>query len=243
MRADYERHASVSDKAMSNSSTTVSIFATNLFALDDSNFFPWAFVAIALGPFTWNIIARLEYRTHFLSRIFGGNRLVANYVLAFYILAVGFYRDYAFTAAVSSQPKVLELSSVAVYAAGVGCMLVGQVLVLSSFYKLGFLGTFLADYFGFLKDAPCSGFPFNVMSNPMYMGATLTFFGTALCGASAAGLVLTVWVYIVYRCALELEERFTNFVYAQREAERSAASSSKPKRSTRSRSSSRKKKE
>jgi phosphatidylethanolamine N-methyltransferase len=88
----------------------VSIFNTNLFDLSDSNFFPWGFVFIALGPFTWNIIARVEFRTHFLSRLCG-SRLTANYVLAFYILAVGFYRDYRFTAAVASQPKLLELNT------------------------------------------------------------------------------------------------------------------------------------
>ena len=213
-------------------------------------------------------------------QIFGGNRLVANYALAFYILAVGFYRDYAFGLAVTSQPKVLELSTPQVYWFGVLCIAVGQVYVLASFYQLGFLGTFLADYFGFLKvntrrcpqnlfqkltapffrvrksilheiissssspllilslDEPCSGFPFSVyVSNPMYMGATLSFFGSALIGGSASGIVLTAWVYLVYRCALALEETFTNYIYAQRELERAkktkkiaSEASSSPKR-------------
>jgi hypothetical protein len=92
----------------------VSLLETNLFDFKDPNFFPWAFVFVAMGPFTWNIIARLEFHTHFLSKLFG-SRLVANYVLAFYILGIGFYRDYCFTAAVASQPRVLELESDAVW--------------------------------------------------------------------------------------------------------------------------------
>jgi phosphatidylethanolamine N-methyltransferase len=104
---------------------------------------------------------------------------------------------------------------------GVGCIALGQVFVLTSFYKLGFLGTFLADYFGFLKDEPVTGFPYSqYMSNPMYMGATLSFLGNALMGASPAGIVLTLWVYIVYRVALALEETFTNWIYAERERTR-----------------------
>ncbi len=128
----------------------VSLFQTNLFDFADPNFFPLGFIFIALGPLTWNIIARIEFRTHFLSKLFG-SRLVANYALAFYILAIGFYRDYRFTAAIGSQPKLLELDCEAVWWAGVACIALGQVFVLTSFYKLGFLGTFLADYFGFLK--------------------------------------------------------------------------------------------
>jgi phosphatidylethanolamine N-methyltransferase len=110
----------------------------------------------------------------------------------------------------------------------VACIALGQVFVLTSFYKLGFLGTFLADYFGFLKDAPVSGFPYSeYMSNPMYMGATLSFFGNALMGASPAGLALTLWVYVVYRVALALEETFTNWIYAERERTRRAAKGAK----------------
>ena len=203
---------------MDVNNVTVSIYDCSLVDLQDFNFWPWAFIAILAGPLTWNIIARFEYKTRFLSNLFGGNRLVANYVLAFYILGVGFYRDYAFGVAIASQPKLAELSSDFFYYLGAACIGFGQLFVLTSFYKLGFLGTFLADYFGFLKDAPCSGFPFTqYMSNPMYMGATLSFGGSAIMAASPAGLVLTLWVYIVYRFALALEETFTNYIYAERE--------------------------
>ena len=128
----------------------------------------------------------------------------------------------------TTQPKVLELSANWVYYLGAACIAVGQVYVLTSFWKLGFLGTFLADYFGFLKDAPCSGFPFSqYVSNPMYMGATLSFAGSALMASSAAGLILTLWVYVVYRIALALEETFTNYIYAQRELARAAGKTRK----------------
>lgn len=214
---------------------SVSIFETNLFDLSDPNFFPWAFIFIAIGPFTWNIIARLEYKTRFFSNLpfFRGNRVVANYVLAFYILGIGFYRDYCFTRALSTQPRVtellLEVNNVPLfYYLGALCVAVGQVLVLTSFYKLGFLGTFLGDYFGQLKDAPVTGFPFSeIVSNPMYMGATLTFGGSALMSASASGLVLTLWVYIVYRAALAFEEPFTGHIYRERDRARAAQAKKK----------------
>jgi len=39
---------------------------------------------------------------------------------------------------------------------------------------------FVGDYFGMLLSAKVTRFPFSVMNNPMYWGATLNFLGTAL---------------------------------------------------------------
>lgn len=58
--------------------------------------------------------------------------------------------------------------------------LVGQTLVLTSTWALGITGTFLGDYFGILMDHRVEGFPFNVVTNPMYDGSTLCFIATAL---------------------------------------------------------------
>ena len=39
---------------------------------------------------------------------------------------------------------------------------------------------FAGDYFGILLDAPATGFPFNVLSDPMYVGTTINFFAEAI---------------------------------------------------------------
>jgi len=41
-------------------------------------------------------------------------------------------------------------------------------------------GTFLGDYCGILLDAKITGFPFNVLDNPMYVGSSMSFLGTSL---------------------------------------------------------------
>lgn len=41
-------------------------------------------------------------------------------------------------------------------------------------------GTFLGDYFGILMDHKVEGFPFNLLSDPMYDGSTMCFAATAL---------------------------------------------------------------
>jgi phosphatidylethanolamine/phosphatidyl-N-methylethanolamine N-methyltransferase len=82
----------------------------------------------------------------------------------------------------------------------------GNTLVLSSMWALGFTGTYLGDYFGILMDHRVMSFPFNITDAPMYYGSTLSFLGTALWYAKPAGILLTVEVLIAYLVALSFEE-------------------------------------
>lgn len=56
----------------------------------------------------------------------------------------------------------------------------GFLLVLSSGYQLGVAGTFLGDYFGILHDKRVTGFPFNILDDPMYDGSSMIFLGKAI---------------------------------------------------------------
>jgi phosphatidylethanolamine N-methyltransferase len=68
-------------------------------------------------------------------------------------------------------------------------------LVVTSIYALGItgklphaprpgsadhVGTYLGDYFGILMSKRVTGFPFNLFSDPMYVGSTFAFLGGAL---------------------------------------------------------------
>lgn len=75
-------------------------------------------------------------------------------------------------------------------------------LIRRSFFDAG---TFLGDYFGILMDHRVEGFPFNVLTDPMYDGSTMCFAATALWYGRPAGLFVTAFVYIVYGFALHFE--------------------------------------
>lgn len=86
---------------------------------------------------------------------------------------------------------------------------IGQVLVLSSMWRLGVTGTYLGDYFGILMEEMVEGFPFNVwwaFGSPMYTGSTLCFLGISLWKGRLAGLALTGFVALMYVIALRFEE-------------------------------------
>ncbi|XP_075925950.1 phosphatidylethanolamine N-methyltransferase isoform X1 [Petromyzon marinus] len=165
-----------------------------------------ALACIVFNPTFWNVVARREHRTRFLTRACCGSAHGACYALAIAILLLGFYRDYRFLEAMRSQPRVPLLDRGApVYAAGLALVSLGSLLVLASFWALGITGTFLGDYCGILMDGKAAGFPFSVTDNPMYWGSTLNFLGCSLMQASPAGIILTCGVAISYRVAIAFE--------------------------------------
>ena len=101
-----------------------------------------------------------------------------------------------------------------------GLFAIGQLFVLSSFYKLGVTGTFLGDYCGIFMDARVTGFPFNVLENPMYVGSTMSFLAYSLYYGSWAGLLITAEVAVVYVVALMFEGPYTTQIYLERDAAR-----------------------
>ncbi len=77
-------------------------------------------------------------------------------------------------------------------------LLIGTILVSSATYKLGIIGTFNGDAYGFLLPSIITSFPFNLFNAPMYLGSTLNFLGYAIINQSLTGIALTLLVGIVY---------------------------------------------
>nr|XP_054111650.1 phosphatidylethanolamine N-methyltransferase isoform X1 [Callithrix jacchus] len=167
------------------------------------------------GVAQWEMVARWEHKTRKLSRAFGSPYL-ACYSLSITILLLNFLRSHCFTQAMLNQPRMESLDTPVAHCLGLMLLGVGVVLVLSSFFALGFTGTFLGDYFGILKEARVIVFPFSVLDNPMYWGSTANYLGWAILHASPTGLLLTVLVALTYMVALLYEEPFTAEIYRQK---------------------------
>ncbi|EHY56196.1 Phosphatidyl-N-methylethanolamine N-methyltransferase [Exophiala dermatitidis] len=173
-----------------------------------------AAAAIAFNPIFWNVVARLEYNTHFLTKIFR-SPYYGCYALAVTIFSLGILRDSLYKSALDEQPLYSPLHQPVL---GAVLFAIGNVLVLSSMWALGVTGTYLGDYFGILMDHKVEGFPFNVTGAPMYWGSTLSFLGTALYTGRAAGVLLTLEVFVMYWIALKFEDPFTAQIYAKKES-------------------------
>lgn len=182
--------------------------------------------SIAFNPIFWNIVARQEYNTHFLTRIFR-SPYYGCYALAITIFSVGILRDHLYNEALASQPLYPPIHQPLI---AYGLIAAGNVLVLSSMWALGVTGTYLGDYFGILMDEMVEGFPFNVTGAPMYWGSTCSFLGWALLKGRVAGLLLTAEVFVMYLIALQFEDPFTAGIYAKRENQRVTRSMTKEKK-------------
>ncbi|XP_014448400.1 phosphatidylethanolamine N-methyltransferase isoform X5 [Tupaia chinensis] len=170
------------------------------------------------GGHRLSLVARWEHRTRKLSRAFRSPHL-ACYFLGGAILLLNVLRSHCFTQAMLSQPQMESLDNPTAYRLGLAFLGVGVVLVLSSFFALGFTGTFLGDYFGILKEARVTSFPFNVLDNPMYWGSTANYLGWALMHASPSGLLLAAVVGLIYMVAILYEEPFTTEIYQRKASE------------------------
>ncbi|KIM89879.1 hypothetical protein PILCRDRAFT_812661 [Piloderma croceum F 1598] len=206
---------------MSSLTTYTETLKTTLSSLpsyfDTSKTSLWISVcSIAFNPIAWNIIARNEYRNKTITREFGGNAHYGCYCLAIMIFSFGILRDSLFNRALAEQPTVSMLLEPYATRVPIALFLTGQLFVLSSTWALGITGTFLGDYFGILMDHRVEGFPFNVLRDPMYVGSTMCFAATALWRESPAGLMITLYVYVVYIIALRYEGPFTDAIYSKR---------------------------
>ncbi|XP_041670895.1 phosphatidylethanolamine N-methyltransferase isoform X2 [Cheilinus undulatus] len=103
-----------------------------------------AVIAIIFNPLFWNVVARWEHRTHRLSRLFG-SPFLACYCLGFAIILLNVYRSHSITVAMKAQARWGVLERTEVFYAGVALIVLGTVLVVSSFLALGFTGTFLGS--------------------------------------------------------------------------------------------------
>ncbi|XBW35788.1 hypothetical protein QEN19_001360 [Hanseniaspora menglaensis] len=200
----------------------------------NNSFSKLALGLIVLNPTTWNVIARLDHKYRVFSKKIFNSKYKACYSLAILIFTLGIFRDHAFLkGCVLEQPSVFEyLSKDSLWipllkVAGGLFFAAGQILNLGSMYKLGIDGTYLGDYFGILKDEKLSGFPFNVVEHPMYIGSSLSFLGTAIYYGSPFGVAVSGFVRLVYQIAEQFEGPFTNKIYAKREEEREAAKAQK----------------
>ncbi|KAI0338613.1 phospholipid methyltransferase [Trametopsis cervina] len=175
--------------------------------------------AIAFNPTAWNIVARNEYRNKTITRIFGGSARNGCYFLALAIFSCGIARDTLYERALKDQPRQAILPEPLNVVIPALLFLIGQTFVVTSTWALGITGTFLGDYFGILMDHRVEGFPFNVLRDPMYVGSTMCFAAGALWYERPAGLLITVYVYIVYVIALKYEGPFTDMIYSNRAAQ------------------------
>ena len=153
----------------------------------------------------WNITSRIQYKTKFFTKLFGDKRL-AVYIHTVIIFSLGLSRDYLYKFVVNTSNYFPVIDNQLITYLGYLILLFGIILVFSATYKLGVIGTFNGDAYGFLLPSIITSFPFNIFNAPMYLGSTLNFLGYAMINKSLTGLFLTLLVGLTYFCGTFFEE-------------------------------------
>ncbi|MFO0691543.1 MAG: methyltransferase [Myxococcota bacterium] len=110
----------------------------------------------------------------------------------------------------TATPQPLLSSDVRAVALGLAMILVGQVLNVAVFRRLGRAGVFYGTRFG-LKVPWVTGFPFSLLTHPQYVGTVLSIWGLFLLGRHPhpdwAVLPLLETLYYFVGAQLEADER------------------------------------
>ncbi|KAJ7064796.1 phospholipid methyltransferase [Mycena amicta] len=167
-------------------------------------------VSIGASPLGWNLIGRNEYKHRTLTKLIGA-RLSCT-ILGIAIFFAGLLRDVLYRIELHDQPQYSLPHFLQTVIAWI-IFGIGNFLVTISFLRLGFYGTFCGDYFGIIKSQRVVSFPYNIMENPMLAPkcASLALqFGTY---ERPAGLLISLYVHLVYSVALHFEGPFTDMIY------------------------------
>ena len=181
-------------------------------------------ISVVASPLIWNIIAINERKNKTLTRTFGSPRRGC-YALATWIFLSSLVRDKLIEVAVQkSKPSSLpwlgeQCSESTLKMIGMGLTGLGMTFVGAAYYRLGIVNTYLGDYFGLLMTERVTAFPFNVLDDPMYTGATLAFLGLGVYENSPVGCLLAGWLWLVYEVSTRFfEGPYTAQIYAEKAA-------------------------
>ena len=145
----------------------------------------------------WNVIPLIQYRTNYFSNLIG-SKIGALYINSVLIFSFGLTRDFLFKYLVNTSCILPQLDNLYITYLGYILIVIGTILVAGATYKIGVVGTFNADAFGFLLPSIITTFPYNLFNSPMYVGSTMNFFGYSLIQRSPVGIILTIVIAFAY---------------------------------------------
>ncbi|KAG0256977.1 hypothetical protein BGZ95_005354 [Linnemannia exigua] len=155
-----------------------------------------AILAMILHVANYNVTARFEHNTRGFTKVIGKNAI---YFYAVYLILSALIRDHFIHLAVAPDAGSLILLPASIATVlGAVCFVSGALLNLWTLKSLGIKGMYNGDSFGFLFDAPVEDGPYKYMSDPQYVGTTLSLVGTAIYYQSVIGYVLAIDMYIIF---------------------------------------------
>ncbi len=138
------------------------------------------------------LVPYLQYKYKIISKFTGDDMGRAADILAFILIHIGSFRNYSFIISTYESKRLqLGVFDYPIILFGFSLALIGGVLVLYAFRKLGLRGMYFGDHFGFLMKKRIDSFPYNYMENPQYVGSMMIYIGFSFICRSLTGFLLT----------------------------------------------------
>lgn len=152
-----------------------------------------------LSVLVWGVLPHLQYKYKIISKFFNNDMEKAADFLAFLLIHIGTFRNYAFTESIFNN-KRFDFGELNIISSiiGISILLFGSLLWITSLLKLGLRGSYFGDHFGFLFKKRIESFPFNILENPQYTGSKLFLLGQSILFRSLTGLFMTFAISILY---------------------------------------------
>jgi methylene-fatty-acyl-phospholipid synthase len=164
----------------------------------------------------WGILPHLQHKHKLISSLFSGNKEISADFLAFILIHIGTFRNYAFFEALLSN-KRFDYGEYNIISTifGVIFLCIGSLFWLTSLWKLGLRGSYFGDHFGFILKKKIESFPFNILENPQYNGSKLFLLGQSIIMRSLIGVILTLFISFLYSFVFFVfEKKNMNTIYS-----------------------------
>jgi len=172
-----------------------------------------------LSVLAWGLLPHLQYKYKIISKLFNNDMEKASDSLAFLLIHIGSFRNYAFIESIFSN-KRLDFGDLNIICTivGLGILLFGIIFWINSLQKLGLRGSYFGDHFGFLFKKKIESFPFNILENPQYTGSKLFLLGQSILFRSFAGFIMTILISLSYSFLFFVfEKKNTNKIYTHKD--------------------------
>jgi phosphatidylethanolamine N-methyltransferase len=172
-----------------------------------------------LSLIVWGILPHLQHKHKIISWIFSDNKEIAADFLAFLLIHIGTFRNYAFFECLFSN-KRLDFGEFNTISTIIGIIFLcfGSLFWITALLKLGLRGSYFGDHFGFFNKKVQS-FPFNILENPQYNGSKLFLLGQSIIMRSVIGFLLTLFISFLYSFVFfAFEKKNMNSIYSDNES-------------------------
>ena len=174
-----------------------------------------------LSLIVWGILPHLQHKRRLITWAFSDNKEIAADFMAFILIHIGTFRNYAFFESLMSN-KRLDFGEFNDASTIIGTIFLcfGALLWISALLKLGLRGSYFGDHFGFVSNKKVDSFPFNVLENPQYNGSKIFLLGQSIITRSVIGCVLTLFISFLYTFVFFIfEKKNMKTIYADEDNE------------------------